>query len=391
MERWKRELAILWFSVLLSSASYTMIVPFLPLYLLELGVSEQAAPLWSGVIFSVTFLVGAILAPYWGARSDRHGQRKMVIRAGVSLAAVYFLGAWVRNPYELFAMRVLQGVASGFLPAALTMVASTVPRERMGWALGIMHTASSSGSILGPLLGGVWSHYYSMRMSFVAAAVVVFAATMGVRYFVQEREIAESQKRGDILADMRAAAANRILLVMLGILLAVQMTVMIRQPLISLYVKDLTGSLEGAALYSGIVFSLPGVAGILAAPLWGELGQRRGFLLLLLIALLGTGLTNLLHLAIGSLWEFGVLQFLFGLFLAGAYPLINAIAMKYTDETFRGRMFGLTTTANQLGQMAGPLIGGVANSWLGIPVIFAWSGGILIAAALVVGCLWKRK
>ncbi len=62
-------------------ASYTMIIPFLPIFLLDLGVTADHVKMWSGVIFAATFLVAAVLAPYWGRRADRSGKKKMIMRA----------------------------------------------------------------------------------------------------------------------------------------------------------------------------------------------------------------------------------------------------------------------------------------------------------------------
>ena len=360
-----------------------MVVPFLPLYLLELGVSAESVNLWSGMVFSVTFLIGAIMAPYWGARADKHGKRKMVIRSGISLAVVYLLGAFVQNPYELFVLRVLQGFASGFVPAAMSIVASATPSGRTGWSLGIMQTASAIGVILGPLFGGIWSHFFSIRLSFVIAAIAVFLATVAVGFFVREQKIIAEKEAVNFIDSVKTAVGNKVFITMLFLLLAVQMTVMIRQPIITIYVKELTGTLDRVVLYSGVIFSLVGISGIMAAPYWGNIGQKRGFLKILFVVLLGAGAANIMTLFIEELWQFGLLQFVFGLFLAGIYPSINAIVVNHTAASYRGRAFGLMATANQLGQMIGPVVGGLCSAWLSIRLIFVFGGLFLVAASLL--------
>ncbi len=389
LEQYKRELVILWLGVILASSSYTMVVPFLPLYLFELGGSADTVNMWSGLVFSVTFFVGAIMAPYWGALADRYGKRKMAIRSGLCLAVVYFFGAFVRSPLELLAVRILQGFSSGFVPASIALVASSAPKERMGWSLGIMQTASSTGGILGPLFGGVLSHFFGMRLSFVAAALGVFLATIAVLMFVKEGKSVAETTASNVLSDLKVASTNHVLLMMLGLLLVVQVAVMIRQPFITLYVTNLQGRLEGAVLSSGIIFSLIGVAGIIAAPFWGNIGQKKGFINILIIVFSGAGLINIAHLFIKELWQFGLLQFIFGLFLAGIYPTINTIVVTCTDSDFRGRAFGLTTTANQIGQMIGPALGGIASSWMSIPLIFVCTGVVLVITSIISWCKLK--
>lgn len=384
MLNWRRNLWTLAIAVVLSSSSYTMVVPFLPLYLIDLGVHASAVPMWSGVIFSSTFLVAAVMAPYWGRSADRGGKRRMVIRAGFSLAIVYFLGALVRGPVELLIVRILQGFANGFLPAAMAIVASTSPQQSMGFSLGFMQTGVLIGGILGPLLGGTLSHFFGMRASFVIAAAIIAVGTLGVKILVDEPENSCSPSQGSILDDFKMAAANRNLLEMLTLLFIVQAVSMVLQPLLTLYIAQLQGQAEGVVLTAGLVFSLAGIAGAIAAPLWGRAGQRSGFRKIMVIAFGGAGVFNLGQYFAADIYWFSLLQFLYGLFVVGAYPSINTIAVSCVGEDCRGRIFGLTTTANQLGSMLGPLIGGVVSSWVGIQAVFLFTGSMLLLLGGVV-------
>jgi len=381
---WRRNLWSLSFAVMLASSSYTMVIPFLPLYLLDMGVSSEDVHMWSGLVFSVTFLVAGLMAPYWGRCADKAGKRRMVIRAGLSLAIVYFLGAFVRNPVELLVVRILQGFANGFVPASLAIIASSVPKDKMGFSLGWMQTSLLIGGILGPLLGGVLSHLFGMRLSFVIAAAALFFGTIAVRVFVGESGTDDSASGGSILDDLKVAFTNKKLAEMLILLFAVQMASMILQPLITLYVAELQGQIEGAALTAGIVYSLAGVAGAVAAPVWGRIGQQKGFIKILVIGFIGAGIFNAGQFFAADVYKFGLLQFLFGLFVVGVYPAINTIVVTDTDTSFRGRVFGLTTTANQFGSMVGPLIGGMVSGWIGIKPVFLFTGSLLLMVGLLV-------
>ncbi|HEY3425577.1 MAG TPA: MFS transporter, partial [Negativicutes bacterium] len=312
---WRRSLWALLFAVMLSSSSYTMVVPFLPLYLMDLGVHPEDVAIWSGFIFSSTFLVAAVMAPYWGRSADKGGKRRMVIRAGFSLAIVYFLGALVRNPVELLVVRILQGFANGFLPASMAIVASTSPKECMGFSLGLMQTGVLIGGILGPLLGGTLSHFFGMRASFVIAAVVIALGTMGVKLLVTEPATISSPTVSSIMDDFKMAFVNRKLLEMLLILFFVQAVSMVLQPLITLYIMELQGRTEGIALTAGIVFSLAGIAGAIAAPMWGRVGQRRGFRKIMIIAFVGAGVFNFGQFFASDIYRFSLLQFFYGFFV----------------------------------------------------------------------------
>jgi DHA1 family multidrug resistance protein-like MFS transporter len=377
---WRRNLWTLALAVMLSGASYTMVIPFLPLYLLDIGASPQSVNMWSGLVLSVTFLVAAILAPYWGRCSDRSGRRRMVIRAGFSLAVVYFLGSLVRNPLDLFFVRLLQGFANGFVPAAMAIVAASTPKENLGFSLGIMQTTLLIGGILGPMMGGTLSHIFGMRLSFVVAAGIIFCSTLIVSVLVVEPETKSKScaKESSIWEDLKQSLANRKLVQMLLLMFAVQAIGMVLQPVIALYVGELQGSMEGVALKAGVVFSLAGIAGALAAPLWGRIGQVRGFFKVMTLAFVGAGFFNCWQFFAGDIYQFGVLQFFYGLFIVGVFPAINAIAVSSAGADAQGRIFGLTTTANQLGQMAGPVMGGLLSSWLGISTVFLFTGSSLI-------------
>ena len=381
---WRRNLWTLTLAVALSSSSYTMLIPFLPLYLLDIGVETDSVTVWSGYIFSVTFLVAAVMAPYWGRLADAGGKKRMVMRAGYSLAIVYFLGAFVSSPVELLMVRILQGFANGFVPASLAIAASGSPPQHLGFSLGIIQTGTLLGSIVGPLIGGTLSHYFGMRASFVIAAVIIAIGTTGVRLLVTEP--AEGRKTGDssIGSDIRRALGNRQLVTVLVLLFVLQTVTMVLQPLITLYVAQLQGGYEGVVLTSGIIFSLAGIAGAIAAPLWGRLGQHRGFRRILIVSFLGAGLFNGAQFFASEIVWFAVLQFLFGLFVVGAHPVLNTIAVSSVDEGFKGRIVGLLTTAYQLGGMTGPLLGGLLSAFIGIKWVFLFTGGTLLILAVAI-------
>ncbi len=378
---------ILWFGVLLCSASYTMSVPFLPLFLFELGVAERDVNLWAGVVHSSAFFVGAIMAPLWGSVADKYGRKKMVLRAGFSLALIYALIGFVHNPWELVGVRLLHGFVGGFVPASMAIVSSVAPKEKLGWSLGMMQAGTMSGGILGPLIGGLLAEWFGMRMSFVAAGALIFAATAAVLFTVREGKPAPSNgTRSSLRGDLANVFRQKTLLYLLLLLVAFQMTYNMIQPLLTLHIADLQGSLEDAALTSGFVFALIGIAGIVASPYWGRTGERIGYPKVLAICLVGAAVAIASQFFISDLWLFTLIQFGFGLFMSGVVPAVNTLMVRSTPEDFRGRSFGLTASANQSGSMIGPLLGGGLGAFLSFQWIFVTAGVLYAALALVV---WK--
>ena len=164
------------------SICYTMLIPFLPVYLLELGVGHDSVAIWSGIVFSITFFVAGVMAPIWGRMADTKGKKLMAIRAGILIGISYILTGFVQDAWQLFATRALMGFANGFMPAAMTMVSLSVPKERTGTALGIFQTGLIVGNVIGPLLGGLIEAVVGMRPVFFIAGGVLFIASAGYSF-----------------------------------------------------------------------------------------------------------------------------------------------------------------------------------------------------------------
>ena len=383
---WKKNLPVLWIAVFLCCASYTSCIPFLPVYLLrDSGVAPEEVNFWAGLSFAVTFLGCTIMAPYWGALADHVGQRKMALRAGYGLALTYFLTGVCQNVYQLLAVRVLCGVVAGFVPACMSMASSSLPENRMGWGMGLMQTALSSGTIMGPLMGGYMASWFGMRMSFYVGSVALFAGTIAVMLVVKDLTILQrgSFNASSLWHDLQDTLRNRELRFIMLMFFMVQTCVMTIQPLITMYVGQLMGAMgDDAVKMSGVIFSLAGFAGILAAPFWGKRGQSYGYVRIFALVTFTAGFINLFQVFIQDVWQFAAIQFVYGLFLAGAVPNINANLTVVTDKNTRGKAFGLSTSANQFGGVVGPLLGGVLGACMSTRHVLVATGCILMCMGL---------
>lgn len=380
---WRKNLYVLWSGVFFCSMAYSMVIPFLSLFIShDLGVSTNVT-LWSGLTFGITFLAGALIAPYWGSLSDKYGRKPMLLRSGFCLCGVYILTSLVQDPYQLLGVRILSGLLAGYVPSAIALVATNTPERNVGYSLGIMSTAGAAGSIVGPMIGGVLSKYIGYRECFLAAGGVVLISALIALFFVKEENFHRDQARSHVLDDFKEAIANRPLIRHLTVVLIVTTSVMVLEPLLTLYVVDLGASMGDASLSSGIIFSAVGIATVIAAPIWGKIGQRIGYQNTLIIGLVGGGVGNLLQLVFHNLYGFGILRFMYGLFFAAVYPSLNALIVKTTASEFRGRAFSLNQSANQLGGMAGPIAGGAAAGFIPISFVFVLNGLLLLITAWV--------
>ncbi len=378
---WKRNLYVLWLGVFFCSTAYSMVIPFMSLFIAhDLGVTEHLT-LWSGIAFGITFLAGALISPYWGSLSDKYGRKPMLLRSGFALSAVYLLYFFVKDPYQLIAVRILSGLLAGYVPSAIALVATNTPEKHVGYSLGIMSTAGAAGGIIGPLVGGSLSKFIGYRESFLASGCVVLISALIALIFVKEQNFDRNRERSHVLDDLKEASANRPLMGKLFVVLIVTASVMVLEPLLSLYVLDLGASASNASFSSGIIFSAVGISTVIAAPLWGKIGERIGYRNTLMIGLIGGGVGNILQHFFHSLIGFGTLRFVYGLFFAAVFPALNALIVQATKPEFRGRAFSLNQSASQLGNMVGPIAGGALGGWISIPVVFVLNGVLLSITA----------
>lgn len=383
---WKVVLALLTCNVLFMSASYTMIIPFLPMYLTnELGVDDTSVSLWAGLSFSVTFFVSAVMAPIWGRIADRKGKRLMAMRASLLIAISYLLGGIVTSPEQLIIVRVFQGFASGLWPMDLAIMTLYAPQERLGFSLGIMQGTLTAGGVVGPLLGGVLAELFGMRTSFYIGGLALFINFLAFTFIIKEPPMPKST------VPLTAEEKNPmhlwhipILRTMMIVSTLAQMVLYILMPVITTYIKALAGSMDNIAFVAGAVFSLSGIAGAIAAPLWGIYGTRRTYFNSMFLAMLFGGIMFTLQGIPDTLMPFAVMQFGVGLFIAGIQPSLNAIIAQHTPPQLKGSVFGLLFSAQQIGGAAGPLLGGVVATYLGMHYLFPTAGAILLLLALFV-------
>ena len=383
---WQVTLAILTFNTILMSASYTMLIPFLPMYLIqELGVEPADVNWWSSLIFSVTFLISGIMAPIWGAIADKKSRKLMALRAAACLAIVYFLGGIVTGPWQLFWVRVLQGFSAGLWPATLAIMSAHAPHNRLGFSMGVMQGALTAGGVLGPLAGGLLAEYFGMRWTFIIAGASLACIAVVLALFVADAPL--PKPKDPAAAAAQAARPNPLRLSVVQRMLfaaaVVQLTILMTQPVLPLYIAELQHSMDKIVLISGIVFSIVGISGVIASPVWGVMGQSWGFRPALYLSLFLSGVFGVVQAIPHDLVDFTVLRFIGGIAFAGIFPAINAVLTQSTDPADRGRVFGYSYSAQQFGSVIGPILGAALATWFGNQVSLAAAGALLFPVVAI--------
>ena len=420
---WKAKLWTYTVCIFFTSASYTMCIPFLPVYLLELGTPEDEIELWSALVFSSCFLIAGVMAPVWGKISDTHGKKSMALRSSVLLALCYTLGGMVTAPIQLLGVRIMQGFANGYLPVIMSIVSEDSPKEKLGTSMSFIQSAQLVGTVSGPLLGGSLAHIFGYRASFLiagcfltlvvfitylvpgtkkqAAAGTVAAGTVAAGTAAAGAGTAAATKvAGDataagaagtapaktsIFADLKYCFTNPIVRELLIAGSIFSMVMLAIQPLLSLYVAQLIGGYEDVAFFAGLACSLPPLIGAFTSPMWGYLGQRRGYYRVIAITTLGAGVFLAIQSFAPSYLVLMIMSGLMGLFIVGFNPALCASLTLATPDDFKGRAFGALTMAGQLGCMVGPFLGAAVSSGLEMRYQFMVSGAVLIALSLYFG------
>jgi MFS family permease len=389
---WRRNLAVCVFGSFTTLVSLSMLLPFLPLYVQQLGVQSQAAIIqWSGIAFGATFLGTAVTAPLWGRLADRYGRKPMLVRAAVGMAVVMSLIGMAHNVHQLVGLRLLAGLVGGYASASTVMVGTQAPRERAGWALGVLSTGALAGNLIGPLVGGFLPGWLGIRGTFFAGGAMISAAAL-LTIFVVKEDFDPATHVTRRPTHQSAAAARGNNYPVIGALLVTAMMVLLAnmsiEPVITVYVGSLGVPSAHLARVAGIVMACSALGSMLTAARLGALADRIGSWNVIVACLVLTGLVMVPQAFVHAWWQLAALRALMGMTLAGLLPSIAKLARHAVADHQTGQMLGYLQSAQFSGQVAGPIIGGVIAVHLGLHSVFFVTGSLLLACAALAH--WAR-
>lgn len=369
---WKANLAALFVAQLCAMIAFSFVFPFVPLYVRALGVADNAAAArWSGVISAASAITMAIAQPIWGNLADRYGRRVMVLRSIAAASVTLALMGLARHPWHLLVLRLLQGGFTGTIAASNALVATSVPRERLGRSLGLMQVALYVGASVGPFVGGVVADRLGYRIACFAAGGLILLSLLLVVTCVRESFTPppEGAPRQSVLANSRQMLNVSGLPLVMGIAFLVQYGASAVSPILALFIHELAEGVDAAST-AGTIMAGTGVASALAAIVVGRLGDRFGHRWILPLCLLGAALSCLPQAFVRSPLELFELRLVLGLFLGGLMPSTNALLVGLVPSRRRGAAFGLAGTAVSLANAAGPLSGAFFGGALGMRSVF---------------------
>jgi MFS transporter, DHA1 family, multidrug resistance protein len=392
---------VLFAAQLLTSMGFSTIFPFLPQFVEHLG-SSTGLPILLLVtaVFSGQALAMMIASPVWGALADRFGRKRMVERALYSGAVLIALMAFVRSAEELVALRVIQGLTTGVVAATTSMVASVVPRDRLGYAMGVMQTALWSGVSVGPVIGGVLEYAFGYRAAFAITAGLLLVGGLLVTTLVRERFVPPPRGRGGVrgfTAGLAAVVAAPSVTTIFAVrFLAWSGRTMI-VPFLPLFVAALMAGSAAAGIVTGLAIGASSLAGTLTSIALGRLGDRVGHRRVLLSGAVVTALLYLPLSQVQGAWQLVVLYALTGAAIGGVLPSLSALLAQRTDASRAGAVYGLDNAVGAGARALSPMIGGglvaliagtgTAPDGDGYRVVFLAAAALFAAAAALVA--WR--
>jgi MFS transporter, DHA1 family, multidrug resistance protein len=386
MESWRKNLYVLWGTQFLAMVGMNLVVPFLPFFIRSLGITDpNDLARWSGIVFAGPFVLSFFATPFWGTLGDRYGRRAMVIRAIFGLAISQLLIGFSQNVIQLFLFRVLQGGISGFIAATLALVSVTTPKQHLGYAIGLMQSASAGGMVFGPFFGGILADLFGFRpVFFITAVFCTIAGVLIVALVTEAEQPGGPKKTYTVRQNLRLMLFDKRLRIVAACLVVAQISILMIEPVFALFIEGFQSDSRYISTIAGGVFSISGVFMVVSAPWWGKQNDRKSQGRNLATALIIAGICYACHLIVATIFQLGALRAFLGFALAGILPTLYTLTGVYAPQERRGGMMAIASSMTVLGNLLGPSIGGFMAGHYGIRASFVANSIMLVAMGAIV-------
>ncbi len=389
--RWQRTLYIIFLAQLITAVGFSSIFPFLPLYVETLGTATALSiEFLAGLVFSAQAFTMMIASPIWGALADRYGRKLMVERSMFGGAVIVLMMAFVRSAEELVLLRAIQGLVTGTIAAASALVAASVPRQRLGFSMGLLQVGLGTGVALGPLIGGSIADGFGYNYAFFITAAMLFIAGVLVLFGVEEHFETDGRLASgwhSFVAEWRQVFAAPGVIITYAMRFITQLGRMMIIPIAPLFIQMLLTNSNYVNTFTGLVIGAASATTTLSAVYLGKLGDRFGNRRILILSALAAALLYIPQSLVKTGWQLLILQAMVGVALGGIIPAISALLARYTRAGEEGAVYGLDNSINAGGRAIAPLLGAGIAVWFSLRATFIATGLLFLAAGLLAA--WK--
>lgn len=388
---WKRNLLLLSLSQFIAMVGMNGLVPFLPLFVIELGIKDPTeAKMWSSMMFAGPYFLSIIAVPIWGMLGDKYGQKQMVVRAIFGLGLAVFLMGFSQNVVQLFSLRVFQGAVSGFIASALAFVAKNTPKNRSGYAIGLLQSSSSAGIIVGPFLGGLISDIYGIRSVFFIVAALCVLSGLLIIFFLLESVKGNPENKTSVIDNFLYIVKRPDLRKIVSLIVLTQVAVLLPNPIFPFFVSRLGAPDSMLSTTTGLLIAIVGIFSIIFSPYWGRRNDKEAYGRILAISSAAVALGSLMHLLANHyLWLFPIRGFV-GVFFAAIAPTLYAALSYRSPENNKGGLMGIASSANLFGALLSYLLCSVMVTNFDMNSTFLVSS-VLMVLVVLAGLFGKNK
>jgi len=389
-ESWKKNLYILFIADLIVLLGFSFIQPFLPLYIQQVGsLDTERAAFWSGIAGSVNGIAMFFSAPLWGLAADRWGRKPMVLRAMFGGALIIFLTGLIQNLYVIVVLRFIQGLICGTFAAVSALATSSVPRDRIPFAIGLMMVGMFTGNTLGPLVGGFLAQTLDYELTFYIGAAILFSGGLIVTFFVREQFTPPAANERVSIKSMFELAKSPAIAPLLAVTLGITCGPALLSPILSLYIKELNPG-GSTASTAGIAFFLMGLFATLSSYLTGLFGNKINLKTLIVVSCLVAGVLFIFPMLAGNVTQLLALITLIALCMGGAMSTSSSLIGTASPPEKQGIAFGVNESAHSLGNGIGPVISGLLSPVIGLRAIFGVTAVLYVLIGMMSMKVLKR-
>jgi MFS transporter, DHA1 family, multidrug resistance protein len=386
---WRRNQFAVTAAAFMGFTGFTLVMPFLPLYIKQLGVDDVGEiALWSGLSLGVTPAVTAVLSPFWGRVADRFGRKLMVQRSLFSFVLVMATMAYVTQAWHLFALRALQGLFAGYGGLTMAMAAESAPRERLARALGLVQTAQRIGPALGPVIGGAVAGLVGLRETFfVTSGFYVVALVLVTVLYRDPAHLPEAQAGGAAsgLPEWRTLLRTPGFALMMAAIAVLTFVDRSFGPILPLWIGQHGVAIGRVAVTSGVLFSAAALGAAVGNHLCDGLLIRYAPGTVMALSTASALMTLFLFVLVREPWALALVLSVFGVATGLATTAAYTRGGRDVPAAAHGTGYGLLNAGALAGLAVGPVVAGLLAK-ASLLWVFGIDVALLALLAIVLGC-----
>jgi MFS transporter, DHA1 family, multidrug resistance protein len=354
--------------------SQSVLIPVIPLY--SSGLSASISEI--GVIVALLSYGTALFMIPFGLLSDRVGRRTLLVIGLIISAICPFLYSFTTSLTQLSLLRALHGIGlAAQIPVTIAAVLDLSPANQRGKTLGWYTTATQTGLMAGPVVGGYLLNSLSFSAVFIASSI--FSVVGLIIVLLRSREI--PQRKVDTIGGsltlnwLKQKALYGAILTPFAISLGLG-TVNAYMPI---YCKGFDISVIGAGLIITLAYASSAMLRVFAGSVSDKIGRKPMILTGLALSAIMIGLIANFN----TLISLSIVAFCFGIGMGIVQPSSMALTADLASDKSRGLAIGMFTSLYQFGSAVGPTVMGAVAASSNLQLMFV-TCGISLAFCLII-------